>query len=366
MYQALFENIVRTVREPLLVLDDELCVRHANRSFYKVFAVSMVDTENRRIYELGTGQWNIPELRDRLAGILLDDESLEDFEVEYDFPAVGRRVMLLNARRIHNEGSDRILLAMEDITQRRQTERLRQELSDKLARSNRELEDFAQVASHDLQEPLRKIQAFGGRLKSAAGPALNATARADLERILHAASRMQTLIDDLLTFSRVQTQARPFQPVDLGHIAEEVVEDLETSIRASGGTVEIDAGLPSIEADALQMRQLLQNLIGNALKYYKKDCHPQVRVRAELSQRDGDLCLLSVEDHGIGFDEKYLDRIFNVFQRLHGRNEYAGTGIGLAVCRRIAERHGGSITACSRPGVGSTFTVTLPIKQMST
>lgn len=347
------------------MLDGQLCVKHANRAFYKCFGVSTAETENRPLYELGTGQWDIPALRLQLSAVLRhEDEAFEDFEVEYDFPGMGRKIMLLNARRIKHEGPETVLLAIEDITQRRQTERLRQDLAEKLARSNRELEDFAQVASHDLQEPLRKIQAFGERLRRTAGLLFTETASSDLDRMLHAASRMQTLIDDLLTFSRVQTKARPFMPVNLERIAREVVEDLEMSIRMSGGAVSISPDLPEIQADASQMRQLLQNLIGNALKYHKQDQPPQVLVTGTVVYTNGGVCLLSVRDNGIGFDEKYLDRIFNVFQRLHGRSEYSGTGIGLAVCRRIAERHRGSITATSALGAGSTFTVTLPLKQV--
>ena len=233
--------------------------------------------------------------------------------------------------------------------------------------SNRELQDFASVASHDLQEPLRKIQAFGDRLVAKVGPALGAEGQDYLYRMRNAAGRMQTLISDLLAFSRVTTQAQPFAPVDLAEIVREVLGDLEATIEQTGGKVDVGP-LPQIDADALQMRQLIQNLIGNALKFYKPGVAPVVKLYAEVSDaRDSRGTLrLVVEDNGIGFDEKYLDRIFNVFQRLHGRGTYEGTGIGLAVCRKIAERHGGSVTARSTLGVGATFVVTLPLKQTTT
>lgn len=229
----------------------------------------------------------------------------------------------------------------------------------KLEASNRELQDFASVASHDLQEPLRKIQAFGDRLKTKYGDALGDGGRDYLERMQNAAGRMQTLINDLLTFSRVTTKAQPFVAVELGEVIEGVVSDLEARVERSGGSVEVGEML-RLEADPLQMRQLLQNLIGNALKFHKPGEPPLVRVWCE---RENELCRVHVSDNGIGFDEKYLDRIFTVFQRLHGRHAYEGTGVGLAVCRRIAERHGGSITAASESGRGSTFVVTLPITQ---
>jgi PAS domain S-box-containing protein len=229
--------------------------------------------------------------------------------------------------------------------------------------SNREQQDFASVASHDLQEPLRKIQAFGDRLVAKVGPTLGAEGQDYLYRMRNAAGRMQTLISDLLAFSRVTTKAQPFARVDLPQIVGEVLEDLETSIEQSGGRVEVGP-LPQLDADAMQMRQLIQNLLANALKFRKPDVPPLVKVYADVNEsvEPAGTCRLIVEDNGIGFEEKYLDRIFNVFQRLHGRGTYEGTGIGLAVCRKIAERHGGSIVARSSPGVGSTFVVTLPLR----
>jgi PAS domain S-box-containing protein len=232
-----------------------------------------------------------------------------------------------------------------------------------LVASNRELQDFASVASHDLQEPLRKIQAFGDRLEAKAGERLGVDGQDYLKRMRNAAGRMQVLISDLLRFSRVTTQAQPIAEVDLSQVAAEVLTDIETTIDASGGRVDV-GWLPTIDADATQMRQLIQNLIANALKFRDPKITPVVRLEAEI---DGgaNVCKLLVKDNGIGFDEKYLDRIFNVFQRLHTRGQYEGTGIGLAVCRKIAERHGGSITAQSAPGKGSTFIVTLPLRQPS-
>ena len=243
------------------------------------------------------------------------------------------------------------------------TESLHQ-VNSELERSNQELQDFAYVASHDLQEPLRKIQAFGNLLEDEYGPTLG-EGKTYIDRMRNAASRMQGLINDLLMFSRVTTKALPFSAVDLNVIAQEVVIDLESLVQKTQGTVEI-ASLPTVEADPLQMRQLLQNLIGNALKFHKAGVSPLVCVSAEVyvDPRTGEeQCLLAVADNGIGFDEKYLDRIFTVFQRLHGRGEYEGTGIGLAVVRKIVERHEGAVTAKSAIGEGATFLVTLPVQQ---
>jgi light-regulated signal transduction histidine kinase (bacteriophytochrome) len=193
-----------------------------------------------------------------------------------------------------------------------------------------------------------------------------------LERMQSAAARMQTLINDLLTFSRVISTTQPFVPVDLAAVTKEVLTDLEVRIEQTKAKVEIGT-LPTINADPLQMRQLLQNLIGNALKFQAPKAHPFVKVEAQIVKRpfaggaddspDAEVCELAVQDNGIGFEEKYSEKIFAMFQRLHGRNEYEGTGVGLAVCRRITDRHGGSIQAKSKPGEGATFIVTLPVHQ---
>jgi PAS domain S-box-containing protein len=238
--------------------------------------------------------------------------------------------------------------------------------SQELTRSNEELQQFAFIASHDLQEPLRKIKTFGERLKASCGDALTEQGLDYLERMQNATRRMQALIEDLLTLSRVTTRGQPFVPVDLTQITQEVLSDLEIRIQQTGAFVEVSE-LPLIHADPLQMRQLLQNLIGNGLKFHRLGELPIVKIYSQkLNHQDAvDFCQIIVEDNGIGFDEKYLDRIFNVFQRLHGRSEYEGTGIGLAICRKIVERHNGSIWAQSTPGQGSRFIVTLPIHSVA-
>jgi PAS domain S-box-containing protein len=268
---------------------------------------------------------------------------------------------LMSSTPIYNEEGELIagFVAFPDITERKRAEELLQSYAAKLERSNRDLEDFASSASHDLQEPLRKIQAFGERLTTKYGPALDAEGRDYVGRMSSAAARMQAMLDGLLAYSRVTTQGQPFVRVDLAQLAAEAVADLELRLEQTGGRVELEP-LPPLEADALQMRLLLQNLIGNALKFHRPGVPPVVRVWGQPLASGW--IQLAVADNGIGFDEKYLDRLFQPFQRLHGRSEYEGSGIGLAICRKIVERHGGTITAESTPGQGTTFKVALPVR----
>lgn len=274
------------------------------------------------------------------------------------------RVIAVMHQPMPNGGS---IATYQDITDlERHEERLR-EYTQKLEISNRELQDFAHVASHDLQEPLRKIEAFGGRLAAKYADDLPEDAQMFIERMQNAAERMRSLINDLLNFSRITTQAQPFEPTELDEVLVGVVSDLQIRIEENDAEVVSD-GLPTIDADATQMRQLLQNLIGNALKFCKPGRKPVVRVAAEIipgsaGASRSDLCRLTIADNGIGFDNKYKNQIFTIFQRLHGRTEYEGTGIGLATCRKIIERHGGEIDADGRPDEGATFIVTLPVAQ---
>lgn len=252
----------------------------------------------------------------------------------------------------------------QDITELEQHERSRQQYTKRLEASNRELQDFAYVASHDLQEPLRKIETFGDRLKSKYGEELPEGAQNYIDRMQNATSRMRLLINDLLTYSRVTSQAKPFEQVDLYEQTEIVLSDLSIRVEEMEATVDV-ADLPKIEADPVQVRQILQNLICNALKFQKPGVKPHVTVSAKVTsgnfatQLPG-ICELRIKDNGIGFDQKYKDQIFTIFQRLHGRNEYEGTGIGLATVRKIVERHGGSIDAEGVVDEGATFIVTLP------
>jgi PAS domain S-box-containing protein len=253
---------------------------------------------------------------------------------------------------------------MTDITDRVRAEEEHKKFTAKLEHTNRELADFVHVASHDLQEPLRKVQVFGDRLLAKCQDTLPEEGKLYLDRMQNSVRRMDRLIRDLLTYSRIGRKEQEVTAVDLNAVLKDVLSDLEVRLEETRGKVEVQV-LPTIEADATQMRQLLQNLIGNALKFHRPNVPPIVRITAQnvTLPVDGHPMphhQLYVQDNGIGFDEKYNERIFTVFQRLHTGNTYEGTGLGLTVCRKIAERHGGTITARSAPGEGSTFIVTLP------
>jgi signal transduction histidine kinase len=259
----------------------------------------------------------------------------------------------------HRTGDGGVVVLHTDITELKDREAA-------LARSNRELEAFASIASHDLQEPLRKVEAFGDRLKRKYETELGDDGKMYIDRMQNSVIRMRALINDLLDYSRVTTKGKPFQPIDLNEVLADVVSDLEVRIEEVDGEVAL-APLPVIDADRIQMHQLFQNLVSNALKFHCPDQPPRVRIQAEMVDLGQSIkqrcCQITVADNGIGFDMKYADRIFGIFQRLHSRAEFEGTGIGLATCRKIVERHDGMIDVQSASGEGTTFTIELPIRQ---
>ena len=238
-----------------------------------------------------------------------------------------------------------------------------------LRSSNEELEKFAYIASHDLQEPLRKIQSFGDRLLRKQKAQLDADGQDAIDRMLDAAGRMRRLIEDLLAFSRVSTKIKPFDPVKLNDVLTEVASTFDVRLEQLGGRITFDP-LPTVSGDESQLRQLFQNLLGNAIKFAKPEQPPMIHVGAiDFENLDDDIdppksgregCRVEVRDNGIGFEQQYADRIFELFQRLHARNQYEGTGLGLAICKKIAQRHGIALSVRSQPGVGTTFYLDCP------
>jgi PAS domain S-box-containing protein len=350
-------EILDTMADALFVIDADARIRVVNGAVTHLLGFKDADLLGRSIdtLEVTQSEQTISRtLRDLARRTPIRDQERLLRQKESDEPvAVSLSISPVSDADVQ-QGA---VVIARDIRERKTAETELHEAMRRLEQSNRELEDFAYVASHDLQEPLRKIQAFGDRLHAKYAAELPEQAQDYIARMQAAAKRMQVLINDLLAFSRVTTKAQPFVPVDLAHVAREVAHDLEIRTHEAGAQVEIGE-LPAIDADPLQMRQLLQNLISNALKFHREGVPPHVAVSGRA---DGESAQLVVVDNGIGFEEKYAERIFTMFERLHGRGTYEGTGIGLAICRKIVERHGGEIVARSAPGVGSTFTVTLPV-----
>ena len=297
-------------------------------------------------------------------------ETVRDAELLVRAAGQPERYILCSGEQLRSADGTRFgaVVSMRDMTERRERERQLLLTQAALIASNEELEKFAYIASHDLQEPLRKIQAFGGRLADKSREALDDSGKNYIDRMLDAAGRMRKLIEDLLAFARVTTKTASFAPVDLSAVVRDVLEDLELLLHQAGGRVEVDP-LPSVPGDASQLRQVFQNLIANALKFARPGVPPVVRVSAtpfrSLARRTaptGDGWRIEVADNGIGFEAEYAERIFELFQRLHARNVYEGTGLGLAIVRKIVLRHGATIAAKSQPGAGATFVIDWPTR----
>ncbi len=248
-----------------------------------------------------------------------------------------------------------------DVTELRRLSRELKQNNAELKRSNEDLEHFASVASHDLQEPLRMVGGYTQLLARRYGNKLDQDAKEYIEFAVDGVKRMQTLISDLLTYSRLSTRGKPFGCVDLNQTLRQVLANLDASIHEKKAVIEASP-LPYVHGDPVQLTQLLQNILGNAIKFHKVGSSPTVKIRG---RREGQTCFFEVQDDGIGVDPQYVQQIFMLFQRLHTRDQYPGTGLGLAICKRIIERHGGSIHASSQSGQGTTFYFTLPAEEQA-
>lgn len=396
------EGIVDTVREPILVLDSDLRVISCNNSFYDYFMVNPDVTVGELIYDLGNGQWDIPVLRRLLKKLLPNETFIQDFEVSHNFEDIGDKTLLINARMMKIKNRDPlILISIQDITQRKLNDTQRKELLErerllteeltaineelrvttdnlhatneklvvtqdkqtellnKLTSSNRELEQFAYIASHDLQEPLRMISSFNQLLEKRYKDKLDADAEEYIDFIVGGVQRMKDLIDDLLLFSRINTEAKKFDIVKMGDVLDNVLTDLKESVADNNAQI-IHEPLPIIKGDPSQIHQLLQNLLSNAIKFHGKK-PPIINISVKELEKEW---VFGVSDNGIGISPKHQEQIFNIFKRLHTIDEYSGTGIGLAICKKIVERHGGSIWVESESDKGSTFYFNIPKRQI--
>ena len=390
----LSEAIVTTLHEPMLILDKNLRVKSANNAFYKTFQVQHQDTEGKLLYELGSHQWDIPPLRELLENIIPKESFFYDYEITHVFPHIGKKTMLLNARQIIQkvQHEQLILLAFTDTTERnrkgkaeregleeiinertaelKQSYRTLEEKNISLEKMNKELETFTFLSSHDLQEPLRKIKNFSSILLDEEREQLSANGKDYLQRMHETAKRMQQLIEDLLTYSRVKNTVHSFEKTDLGVIVEKLIADFKEELHEKKATIRTGK-LCDASIIPFQFRQLMFNLISNSLKFTSPKRKPLIVLKcvtaigSKLGNKDlmpdVNYCHLSVTDNGIGFDPQYKDRIFNVFERLHEYDEYKGTGIGLAICKRIVENHKGVITATGKLNHGAIFDIYFPV-----
>jgi two-component system, chemotaxis family, CheB/CheR fusion protein len=348
--QDFAEAIVETVREPLVILNQNLQVVKANKTFYETFQSCSEETEGRLIYDLGNGQWNIPKLRELLENILPAHSTFRDFEVTHEFDRVGRKVMLLNASEIFNPNAQArtILLAIEDTTLRKQAE-------DALQKTNAELQHFAYALTHDLQEPLRMVVNFTELLAQEYSGKLGQDADKFISYSVQGALRIEALLKALLAYWEVSERERgSLTSIDCGAVLAKTLFNLQAAIEESGAVVTSDL-LPTVIAEEVLLMQLFQNLISNSIKYRGKET-PRIHVSAE---RDGEGWCFAVCDNGIGIEPQHSERVFGMFKRLHG-SEIPGTGIGLAICKKVVERQGGRIWVESEFGRGAKLKFTIP------
>ena len=353
------ERMVETLHEPLLVLDDELRVREANPSFYRMFAMTPAETLGTPLSELADGTWDMPDLSDRLEAVLDRDEAFEGFEVDRVFPGVGRRVMRLNGRTlVREDGASRlVMLAIHDVTEQRELEEELRRHARELERSNTDLEQFAYAASHDLQEPLRMVASYLELLERRYADELDDEAREFIDYAVDGARRMKGLINGLLAYSRVGRKEGAFEEIALEGLLDGVRDDLGPKFGERGAELQAGA-LPAVYGERDQVRRVLQNLIENALTYHG-DAPPRIRVSGK--RRPDGMVEVAVSDRGPGIPSDQQEGIFQIFRQLdpHGTGR-EGSGMGLAICRKIVERHGGRIGVESDPGEGATFRFTLP------
>lgn len=345
-------DVLETLPAYVALLTPDYHMSFANRFFRERFG----ESHGRRCFEFLFGRKEPCKICETYTVL----KTMSPHRWEWNGPD-GRYYDIYDFPFTDTDGATLILELGIDITERKQAQEELKAHTARLEVLNEELRDFAFVAAHDLREPLRKIMTFGDLLDYRHGSSLGEAGKDLLERMIKSSQRMSDLLQALLVYSRISSRPNPFEPTDLVQVAREAISDLELAIEQAGGRVEVGE-LTTVKVDPSQVRQLIQNLIGNAIKYCRKNEKPVVKVYGKIEDRT---YRIFVEDNGIGFDEEYLNRIFRPFQRLHGRSEYEGTGMGLAICRKIAERHGGTITARSTPGQGSTFIVTLPFREGS-
>ncbi|MGB7393481.1 MAG: ATP-binding protein, partial [Pricia sp.] len=369
------DDIIATMREPFLVLDRNFHILKANTAYYRKFEVEDLQIEGKPFFHIHKGLWNKDILHGLLQRVLPEKENLQDREIVFDLKSDGERTFLFNARRVVREkkSDELILLSITDITREKEVEGNYLTTIEELNRTNEQLEQFVHVASHDLQEPLRKISTFATRITESNGKIPQGRLETYLQKITASSARMSALIKNMLNYARLTNHEQLFEPTNVSEVFEDLLSDFELLIEQKEAKLDIGP-MPTLEAIPLQINQLFYNLVSNALKFTKDGVAPIVRIsshrlsKEEIEEHpsldpDRSYYQLDVQDNGIGFGEKYKQQIFTIFQRLNPSSQYLGTGIGLALCKQIAENHHGTIFANSKEGQGAAFHIILPAKQ---
>jgi signal transduction histidine kinase/CheY-like chemotaxis protein len=360
------QNIVDTVREPLLILDTTLRVRSGNRAFYQTFQVSLAETENRLIYELGNGQWDIPDLRTLLEDIVPKSSVFNDFELEHDFPAIGRRVMLLNARKLQaGHHGELLVLAMEDVTERRRAEEEVAKAKEAAETANKTKSLFLANMSHELRTPLNAILGYSEMLQEeSVERQLEVEFGTDLKKINAAGKHLLALINDILDLSKIEAGKMELflESFDVGELIAEVASTIRPIVEKNSNTLHVEcaADLGAMHADQIKVRQALYNLLSNAVKFTQGGT---ITVRAGREIMDNrEWMAVRVADTGIGLSPEQIVKLFRDFTQADASTtrRFGGTGLGLALTRRFCQMMGGDVTVHSQPGEGSVFTMKLP------
>jgi signal transduction histidine kinase/CheY-like chemotaxis protein len=359
------QDIVDTVREPLLILDTTLRVQSGNRAFYHTFQVSAEETENRLIYELGNGQWDIPALRTLLEDIVPTSSVFNDFELEHDFPVLGRRVMLLNARRLQaGHHGELLVLAMEDVTQRRRVEEEVAKAKEASEIANRTKSLFLANMSHELRTPLNAIVGYSEMLQEEAAEQSLVSFGSDLGKINASGRHLLALINDILDLSKIEAGKMELylESFDLNALIDEVASTIKPMVEGNFNTLHIERAeaLGSMRADQVKVRQALFNLLSNAAKFTKEGTITLEATRQSMD--DSEWIVFKITDTGIGLSRDKILRLFQDFTQADASTtrKFGGTGLGLALTRRFCQMMGGDVTVRSVPGEGSTFTIMLP------